>query len=176
MTYEDIKAEVLASAKDKAACADQYRRASKASTLAELAKVIADNFHWCCDSGLLTADTITRWGLRDHGIYANEDVPSGCYGLATDSATVEAYGSATVEAYDSATVEAYDSATVRAYGSATVEAYDSATVRAYDSAYVNNLSSIECKISDQAIVRSNGRVLTAFGSIDMNTSNNACTP
>ena len=72
---------------------------------------------------------------------------------AYDSATVEAYGSATVKAYDSATVKATDSATVEATGSATVKAYGSATVKAYGSAYINVRSDMECKISDNAIMR-----------------------
>ena len=72
---------------------------------------------------------------------------------ATGSATVRAYDRATVRAYDSATVRAYGSATVRAYGSATVEAYDSATVRAYDSSYCISFSTIECKLSKNAILR-----------------------
>ena len=56
--------------------------------------------------------------------------------IATDSATVKAYGSATVKAYGSATVKAYNSATVTACDSATVTACDFATVKAYNSATV----------------------------------------
>ena len=73
--------------------------------------------------------------------------------MASDSATVEAYGSATVMASGSATVRASGSATVRAYGSATVRAYDSATVEASGSAYINVQSTMDCKISDHAIMR-----------------------
>ncbi len=78
------------------------------------------------------------------------------------SATVRAWGRATVEAWDSATVEAWGRATVRAWCSATVEAWDSATVRAWDSAYViAPYGSIECHLSEQAILRHNGVIKSA---------------
>ena len=181
MTHAEILSEVLAIAKANNACASEYRRAAQSKDMAQLAAVLRDNFHWSCNAQLLTADTITRWGLRDHGIHCNEDVTSG-HCLASDSATVEASGSATVRAYDSATVEASDSATVEASGSATVvatnratvvatnratvEAYDSATVRAYDSATV--------RASDRAtVVATNRATVEAYDSATVVASGSA---
>jgi len=73
-----------------------------------------------------------------------------------DNATGIASGSASVEAYDSASVEAYDSASVEAYGSASVEAYDSASVEAYDSASVEAYGSASVKASGSASVKASG--------------------
>ena len=98
--------------------------------------------------GALDGGTESKLGVREARLLApvewatvgayttGEHTVSAGFVLASDSATVRAYGSATVRAYGSATVHAYGSATVRAYGSATVHAYDSATVHAYGSATV----------------------------------------
>ncbi len=165
MTHAEILSEVLAIAKAQAACASEYRRAEQSKDMAELTAVLRDNFHWCCAQKLLTPDTITRWGLGDHGIHCNENVTSG-YCLAYGSATVSAYGSATVSAYGSATVEASGSATVSAYGSATVSAYGSATVEAYDSATVEAYGSATVEAYDSATV-------SAYGSATVEASDSA---
>lgn len=80
-------------------------------------------------------ELVETW-MQKHTIYAGEyEVADGVW-LATDSATVKAYGSAMVTAYGGATVKACDSATVTAYDSAKVTATDSATVKAYNRATV----------------------------------------
>ena len=155
MTHAEILSEVLAIAKAKQACASEYGRAEKSKDMAELAAVLGDNFRWCCTNKLLTADTITRWGLREHGIRCNEDVTAG-HCLVSGSATVRASGSATVDASDTATVRAYDRAAVRAYGSATVRASGSATVEAYGSATVEASGSATVRAYDRAAVRAYG--------------------
>ena len=165
MTHAQILSEVLSIAKEKKACASEYRRAAQSTDMASLAAVLRDNFHWCCDNWLLTADTITRWGLREYGITCNEDVSSG-YCLATGSATVKASDRATVTAYDRATVEAFGSATVKASDRATVTAFGSATVEAYDRATVRAYGSATVKASDRATV-------TAFGSATVEASDRA---
>ena len=164
MTHSEILSEVLAIAREERACVSEYCRAAQSTDMASLAEVLRDNFRWCCENDLLTADTITRWGLRAHGITCNEDVSSG-YCLASGSATVKASGSATVRACDSATVKAFDSATVRVYGSATVEAFDSATVEAFDSATVKAYNSATVRAFDSATVEAyNNATVRAYGS------------
>ena len=168
--FETLKTEILKRAKEQSACKEQYTRALKSNTYQELLQVVKDNFSWAATHKIIDADLIGEYKqvFNDNDIWCNESVSKG-FLLATDSATVEAYGSATVRAYgsatvratDSATVEAYgsatvratDSATVEAYDSATVEAYDSATVRATDSSYCISYSTIECKLSKNAILR-----------------------
>ena len=94
---------------------------------------------------------------------------------AWDNATVKAWGNATVEAWDSATVEAWGSATVEAWGSATVKACgnatvkacDSATVEACGSAYCTSFSTIECKLSDNAIYRVRSSNIVYYASDDI---------
>ena len=93
---------------------------------------------------------VETW-MQKHTIYGEREVSDGVW-IATDSATVTAYGSATVTAYGSATVTACDSATVTAYDSATVTAYDSATVTAYVSATVKAYGSATVKAYDRATV------------------------
>ncbi len=190
MTFDEIKSELLALAKVPAqnGTCTEYRRALHAENMEALSACIRDNFLWCCDHKVLTVDTITRWGLKAHGITANEDVHDACclaYDsstvTATGSSTVRAYGSSTVRAYGSSTVRAYDSSTVtaygsstvtaygsstvRAYGSSTVRAYDSSTVRAYGSSYVNSTSTIECKVEANAVLRRQGKIITPCGVI-----------
>ena len=176
--FETLKTEILKRAKEQSACKEQYTRALKSNTYQELLQVVKDNFSWAATHKIIDADLIGEYKqvFNDNDIWCNESVSKG-FLLATGSATVRATGSATVEAYDRATVEAYDSATVRAtgsatveaYGSATVEAYDRATVEAYDratveaydsatveatgSSYCISYSTIECKLSKNAILR-----------------------
>ena len=176
--FETLKTEILKRAKEQSACKEQYARALKSNTYQELLQVVKDNFSWAATHKIIDADLIGEYKqvFNDNDIWCNESVSIG-FLLATGSATVEATGSATVRAYDRATVEAtgsatvraYDRATVRAYGSATVRAtgsatveatgsatvraYDRATVRAYDSSYCISFSTIECKLSKNAILR-----------------------
>ncbi|OKY84342.1 MAG: hypothetical protein BHV69_09990 [Bacteroidales bacterium 52_46] len=108
--------------------------------------------------------TVEAWGSATVKAYDRATVEAwGSWG----SATVEAWGSATVEAWGSATVEAWGSATVKAYGSATVKAYDSATVEAWDNAYCTSYSTIECKLSDNAIYRVRSSNIVYYASDDI---------
>jgi hypothetical protein len=169
-TFLELKNMAIQLATEKSACDSQLKRVVNSNSFAELCEVIKDNFNWCCNTGILTAEIILKYDkhFADNKIFANVNITEG-FLLASDSATVEAYDSATVMAFDSATVEAFDSATVEAYGSATVEAFDSATVEAfgsatvraygsatveaYGSAYIQCRTTIECKISDNVIIR-----------------------
>ena len=167
--FERFKEYVLGIAKESNACADEYRRAAKAESMADLCKVVTDNFHWSCENGLLTGKVIEEYGLSEFGIRYNVNADGGWLlvdGSATveawGSATVRASGSATVRASGSATVRARDSATVEAWGSATVRASGSATVRASGSAYVHApYVAIECQLSEHAILRYAGTIKSA---------------
>jgi len=125
-----------------------------------------------CDSATVKAygsATVEAYGSATVKAYDSATVEA--WGSATvkayDRATVEAWGSATVEAWGSATVEAWGSATVKAYGSATVKAYDSATVEAWDNAYCTSYSTIECKLSDNAIYRVRSSNIVYYASDDI---------
>jgi hypothetical protein len=72
---------------------------------------------------------------------------------ALDNATVKASGSAIVKAWGNATVKAWGNATVKALDNATVKALDNATVKASGKSYVTSYSTIECRLSDNAIHR-----------------------
>ena len=152
--FETLKTEILKRAKEQSACKEQYARALKSNTYQELLQVVKDNFSWAATHKIIDADLIGEYKqvFNDNDIWCNESVSIG-FLLATDSATVEATDSATVRAYDSATVRAYGRATVEAYDSATVRAYDRATVEATDSSYCISYSTIECKLSKNAILR-----------------------
>ena len=160
--FDELKKIILERAHAAEACREQYGRAYKAENLADLMKVVRDNFYWAVNNSVIDGELIDTYKaeFNEGKIWHNENISEGCL-LASDSATViasgsatvRAYGSATVEAYDSATVEAYGSATVRASGSATVRAYGSATVRASGSAYICSWSVKECQLNDHAVYR-----------------------
>lgn len=151
--FEELKQELLKRAKNAGACKEQYARAYKAGTLAQLMKVCGDNFQWACDNEVLNVDIITQYhdefavGL----IYANEDVTQGY--LLCGNASVKAYGNASVVACDKASVEAYCDASVEAYDNASVKAYDNASVKAHDNAYITSFFTIEVKLFDNATYR-----------------------
>ena len=160
--FQNFKDQILANAKTAGACNVEYKKALQSENYLELCKVLKDNFSFAIQIKVLTPEIFTQFTdeLANEKIYHNINVVEG-YLLASDSATVRAFGSATVEASGSATVEAFDSATVRAFDSATVRAFDSATVEAFDSAtveasgsaYILNRSISECKLSGNAICR-----------------------
>ena len=164
--FNEIKSEVLRRAKEAKACTEQYGRAYKAATMAELCEVIKDNFTWVCENEVLTGDFVERYReeFAAEEIFVNVDVRSG-FLLACGRATVTACGRATVTAYGSATVTACDSATVMAYDSATVTACDSATVEACGSATVEACGSATVEACGSATVTACGSAtVTAYDS------------
>lgn len=138
MNFIEFKTEILRRAHDAEACKDEYKRAYNSEDFEQLITVIKDNFGWCCKEKVLTPELLesVKEDAAKFDLYCN---------VTTNKGYLLAWGSATVEAWDSATVRASGSATVRAYGSA--------TVRASGSAYINVTSTMECKISDKAIMR-----------------------
>ena len=166
--FEELKKELLKRAKDADACKEQYARAYNTQTLEQLMDVCRDNFSWACNNAVLDIDIITQYRneFALGNIYANENVINGF--LLCSNANVSAWGYTIVEAYDNAVVEAYGSTSVRTHGNVTVEAwncvivevYGSATVRAHDYAYITSYSTIEAKLSDDAIyrIRSNNTI------------------
>ena len=164
--FEELKKIILERARAAEACREQYGRAYKAENLADLMKVVRDNFYWAVNNSVIDGELIDTYKaeFNEGRIWHNENTAEGCL-LASGSATVKASGSATVKAYDSATVKASGSATVKAYGSATVKASGSATVEAYDSATVKASGSATVKASGSATVEAYGSAtVEAYGS------------
>lgn len=175
--FEILKSEILRRAKVACASFEQYMRAYKAEDMSELCIVIKEHFHWACKNQVLTVDLLNEYRseFAEHDIYVNQSVERGF--MLCDTATVEAFGNviveafgnatvkafdnvmvnafdnATVIAFDTATVIAFDNVTVNAFGNATVEAFDNVTVKAYGNTYCISYSTIECKLSDNAIYR-----------------------
>ena len=151
--FKDLKEVILKRAKMASACKGQYGRAYRSETLAELMQVVKDNFHWACDSKVVTPllVEIYREEFAGNDIFLDVDVESGF--LLCGNASVEASGNASVEAYGNASVEAYGNASVKAYDNASVEAYNNASVKAYDNAYISSWRKIKCKLHDNAIHR-----------------------
>ena len=111
-----------------------------------------------CDSATVEAcDNATVKACDNATVEAWDSATVKAWGNATveawGNATVKAWGNATVKAWGNATVKACDSATVEAWGNATVKACDNATVEAWGNAYCTSYSTIECKLSDNAIYR-----------------------
>ncbi len=156
--FDEIKQEILRRAKEAQACKGEYGRAysagDSAGDMAELMRVVKDNFAWCCNNKVLTADLFERYNeeLAAHDIFCNVNVESG-YLLACGSSKVTACGSSKVTAWDSSEVTAYDSSKVTAWDSSKVTAWDSSEVTAYGGSYVVSRGVMECKLSGKAINR-----------------------
>jgi hypothetical protein len=162
MEFEKFKKEILARLKRVGACNEEYIQACIAPGCSNLMKVVKDNFHQACCSGIIDhlIFDLYRDMFMGNGIYCNMDASSGfllvtgntgviasgnAKVIAIDSSSVDASEQADVYAHDNAkvmalgraTVTAFNSASVRAYNDATVRASDDATVRAYDNTIVN---------------------------------------
>ena len=189
--FKEFKDIILNKAKEESACKGQYQRALKSGTFEDLISIIKDNFQWSINHKIIDPILIKEYKqeFNGNGIWCNENICNG-FLLATDNATVKAYGNATVratdnatvEAYNNATVEAYDNATVRAYGNATVEAYNNATVEAYGNATVEayNNATVEAynnatvEATDNATVKAYGNAtVEAYGNATVEAYNNA---
>lgn len=184
--FETLKSKILSRAKKADACADQYKRAYKAATTAELLQVVKDNFSWAACHKVIDVAIIEQYQAEFNAneIWANTNVKSG-YLIAANDATVFANGNATVYAAGNTTVYAYNKATVyancavvyasnstvHAYGNTTVYAYDSSVVEAYDDAYIMSYSPMECKLFDNAIHRIQGTNTIRYASDGMKFEN-----
>ncbi len=146
--FDEIKQEILRRAKEAQACKGEYGRAysagDSAGDMAELMRVVKDNFAWCCNNKVLTADLFERYNeeLAAHDIFCNVNVESG-YLLACGSSKVTAYDRSEVTAYDRSEVTAWDSSKVTACGSSKVTAWDSSEVTACGSSEVTAWDSSE---------------------------------
>ncbi len=175
--FDEIKQEILRRAKEAQACKGEYGRAysagDSAGDMAELMRVVKDNFAWCCNNKVLTADLFERYNeeLAAHDIFCNVNVESG-YLLACgsskvtacgsskvtawDSSEVTACGSSEVTAWDSSEVTACGSSKVTACGSSKVTAWDSSEVTAYDSSKVTAWDSSKVTAWDSSEVTAYG--------------------
>ena len=190
-TFEEFKKEILERAHKALACKEQYSRAYISTSEKELCDVIKDNFFWCCNNKVIDVYLIEKYNdtFSRNGIKCNVSVNEG-YLVASDNATVEAYGNATVEAYGNATVEAYgnatvvasdnakvvayDNAKVEAYGNAKVEAYNNAKVEAYDNAKVEAYGNAKVEAYNNAKVEASGNVyIFCHSSIECKLNDNS---
>ena len=108
MNFKELKEEILKRAKAIPACADEYEKAYKAETAAELMEVVKDNFFWVCNEKVLDGDLIDKYAeiFNENEIYHNVNISKG-FAIASDSATVRASDSATVEAWGSAYINCH---------------------------------------------------------------------
>ena len=107
--FRVLKEELLERAHKAGACREQYSRAYWAQTLEKLMDVVKDNFIWAVNNGVLDGEFIDKWSVEfnDNDIWHNQSVSRG-YLIASDNATVEAYGNATVRASGNAYVTSWD--------------------------------------------------------------------
>ncbi|WP_300705044.1 hypothetical protein, partial [uncultured Alistipes sp.] len=133
MTYEKIKADLLAFGKKNGACIEQYQRLYKAESIEDVIAVVKDNFWWCAQY-IDFADVIldNREQFAEHQIWANQDVEINegvGYLLATE-------GDFNAESYDTSTINAtscnYSTINARSYGTSTINArsYGTSTINA----------------------------------------------
>ena len=130
MDFEIIKRDVQDFGHRNKACAEQFRRVLNSDDIHELSNVIKDNFYWCCQSIEEFSSLLKKHeeAFCQEKIYLNTSIKEG-FLLASDNATV------------------------RASGNATVRASDNATVQAWGNAYILAITTIECKLDGNAIMR-----------------------
>ena len=152
MTYEKIKADLLAFGKKNGACAEQYQRLYKSESIEEVIAVVKDNFWWCAQY-IDFADVImaNREQLAEHKIWVNQDVKISegvGYLMATEGDTnAESWGTSTINAkiWGTSTINArsYGTSTInaRSYGTSTINArsWGTSTINAesWDTSTIN---------------------------------------
>ena len=106
--FKEFKDIILNKAKEESACKGQYQRALKSGTFEDLISIIKDNFQWSINHKIIDPILIKEYKqeFNGNGIWCNENICNG-FLLATDNATVKAYGNATVEAYNNAYIYSY---------------------------------------------------------------------
>ena len=173
--FKEFKDIILNKAKEESACKGQYQRALKSGTFEDLISIIKDHFQWSINHKIIDPILIKEYKqeFNGNGIWCNENICNG-FLLATDNATVKAYGNATVRATDNATVEATDNATVEATDNAAVRATGNATVRAYGNATVEAYNNATVEATDNATVKAYGNAtVEAYGNATVEAYNNA---
>jgi hypothetical protein len=157
MEFKDAKKELLKLAKDACACQDEYKKALKSETPAELLATIKNNAHWCITENVISVELLEKWFgasvlaenyLFISGENAVEVIQDAVIVLlGSSSANVKTWGSssANVETLgsSSANVKTWgsSSANVKTWGSssANVKTLDSssANVETWDSSSAN---------------------------------------
>lgn len=64
--FNELKQELLDKAKKAGACTDQYKRAYKAETEAELLEVINDNLNWCADNECVSHEYFSKFNQQTY--------------------------------------------------------------------------------------------------------------
>ena len=121
--FTEIKEMTINWAKNVNVCSMNYNKLEKAETFKELLDVFKSNFNWCCNHKFLESEILQNTELS----ILNEN-----------------------EIYLNQNCK---NGYLVAYGNSTVEAYGNSTVKAWDNSYINVFSTIEVKLSDNAIAR-----------------------
>jgi len=169
MEFQDFKNEFAKRAKENNACLSEYKRLLECTDFGALFQVIKDNFKWCCGNKTIDPEFLgkVKEEANTHDVWFNENVKNGY--LLVENSSVEARGNAYVEArgnvyvvamgnssvvaMGSSSVEAMENSSVVARGNAYVVAMGNSSVEARENAYVTAKSTMECKISNYAIMR-----------------------
>ena len=61
MEFQDAKRELLEFAKVANACGDEYKKAYKSETPAELLAVVKSNANWCLNNSVISVDLLEKW-------------------------------------------------------------------------------------------------------------------
>ena len=129
MEFQDFKNEFAKRAKENNACLSEYKRLLECTDFGALFQVIKDNFKWCCGNKTIDPEFLgkVKEEANTHDVWFNENVKNGY--LLVENSSVEARGNAYVVAMGNSSVEARENA------------------------YVTAKSTMECKISNYAIMR-----------------------
>jgi hypothetical protein len=152
MEFQDAKRELLELAKAADACSEEYKKAYKSETTAELLAVVKRNANWCLNNNVISVELLEEWFgvgvLNENYIYI-----SGNHALeAKKDIYILLLGSS------QATIETWESsqATIKTWGSsqATIKTWGSsqATIKTWGSSQ----ATIETRGSSQATIKTWG--------------------
>ena len=179
--FQELKNEILRKAKEVGACSSGYDRAEQSENEADLMQVIKDYFGWCCCSGVLNDEILTKFKdeFSRHKIFYNVHISESADFWALLSgdfhATIETWGSsnATIETRGSsnATIKTWGSsnATIETWGSsnATIKTRESSNATIETRGYSIVTTSIECQLNEFSIQRVSGTKIIRYASNEL---------
>lgn len=136
--FKKIKRIGLERAKANDACESEIAKLIASKNLVELCQIIKSNFSWCYNHNVVTAELLEQFKdeFAENEIYVNTDTDRG-YVLLSGNSSARLSGNSSARLFDNSSAELFDNSSAELSGNS----------------YVNCKSTIDCKISDHAIIR-----------------------
>ncbi len=161
--FNELKKIILDSAKKAESCKEEYAKAYKSTNDSELLQVIKDNFIWSCDNLVLTGELIDSFKdiFNKNQIWHNESIVKDAFIILSDNSSAELFGNSSARLLGNSSARLSDNSSARLFGNSSARLFDNSSARLFDNSsaelsgnsYCICNSTIECRISDSAIVR-----------------------